>query len=496
MNMSVGPSLRIGILVLGMHRAGTSLLTKVLTQLGCTPPRTLIGASENNESGYWESRPIRAFNDRLLESAGTQWDDWRAVNPDWLATPLAQDFLAEAKGLLATEFGTAPLFVLKDPRICRLVPFWSAVLTESGITSRVIFALRNPIEVAASLQARGGHPPELAHMIWLRHMLDAEAASRGQPRTFTSYDGLLGDWRQEMTTAARDLGLSWPQDPQTMVTKVEDVVSDRLRHHQQSATDVLGNPNLTRWLRETYRILERWDQDGERHDSDPDHAILDTIRAELDAAIPVFGPLVEEARQTAVQLHAAERSIANADAFRIEADTLRIESRAQEQVAGELRRLLDKAMGDLRGESDRNRTLVAAQGRETMVRSAELARLSDLLERAETALRSVRQEADADRIRTAICLAVADWWPHRIRIRQSMKVARRTGLFDADWYLRVNQDVGAAGINPLRHYVTSGILEKRPPNGGTQLGDPPDSDLVSHHPRQPAAATDTERGLE
>ncbi len=462
MDMSVGPLPRIGILVLGMHRAGTSLLTQILTQLGCDAPRTLIGASENNENGYWESRPVRDFNDRLLDAAQSRWDDWQPLDLTRIDPAILTGLRTEAAGLLASEFGASPLFVLKDPRICRMVPFWADVLATAGVAPRTIITLRNPVEVAASLHARGGYPPELAHMIWLRHMLDAEAATRGQPRAFTSYDSVLADWRRALTGAAATLDLSWPNDPQTVATG--DIASDRLRHHQQSPAAVLDNPALTRWLRDTYRILAQWATDGESQD---DQALLDSIKAELDASGPVFGPVLVEARDGAVRLYAADRRVAKLEAAKVDADALRIEARAQEQVAVELRRILDKTMADLRVEADRTRTLTDMQGRETLIRAAELARLADLLEVAETALTATRQEADAARIRTAVRSAAPFWLPRRIRVRQAMLAARKTGLFDADWYLLANQDVASAGINPLRHYVTSGMIENRAPNAGT-----------------------------
>ena len=72
---------RTGILVAGMHRSGTSALTRVLGSLGCSLPNTLMEANEYNAAGYWESTEVVALNDAVLESAGSAWDDWGAVQP-------------------------------------------------------------------------------------------------------------------------------------------------------------------------------------------------------------------------------------------------------------------------------------------------------------------------------------------------------------------------------------------------------------------------------
>ena len=60
----------------------------------------------------------------------------------------------ELTGLIASEFGEAPLFVVKDPRICRYAPLFLEVLEEAQITPRVVHIVRNPLEVADSLHRR------------------------------------------------------------------------------------------------------------------------------------------------------------------------------------------------------------------------------------------------------------------------------------------------------------------------------------------------------
>ncbi len=106
------PAARTGLLVLGMHRAGTSLLARVLNLLGAAMPRTLIGASSNNEAGYWESRPVQQLDDRLLLAAGTAWDGWLPIAPAWFDTLEAAGFGEEARELLRSEWGDEPLLAL------------------------------------------------------------------------------------------------------------------------------------------------------------------------------------------------------------------------------------------------------------------------------------------------------------------------------------------------------------------------------------------------
>ena len=56
------------ILVLGMHRSGTSPLTRVLNLLGAKLPNNVMPpAPNNNEQGFWESRDLMVINDDILK---------------------------------------------------------------------------------------------------------------------------------------------------------------------------------------------------------------------------------------------------------------------------------------------------------------------------------------------------------------------------------------------------------------------------------------------
>ena len=60
----------VGILVLGMHRSGTSALTRMLNILGCALPDNLLGSNQSNPEGHWESLRAIEINDALLAALG------------------------------------------------------------------------------------------------------------------------------------------------------------------------------------------------------------------------------------------------------------------------------------------------------------------------------------------------------------------------------------------------------------------------------------------
>ena len=189
---------RYAIIVLGMHRSGTSALSGLLMRLGGDGPATLLGKTEDNLLGHFESKPLYQLQDELLESAGTSWDDYHPFPESWLMSSKANEFQDRLKNLIETEFVNSGFFVVKDPRICRLVPIWLEVLAEMEIQPLFVHTHRDPTEVAQSLRKRNGFDLEYGHLLWLRHILDAEASTRDQKRSFTSYDRLLRGWPAEI----------------------------------------------------------------------------------------------------------------------------------------------------------------------------------------------------------------------------------------------------------------------------------------------------------
>ena len=275
---------RVAILVAGMHRSGTSALTRSLVGLGCDAPKTLMPADDHNAKGYWESTEIAALNDDILRSAGSSWDSWEHFGTHWYASPVIDGFRDRAQTALANELGDSPLFVLKDPRICRLMPFWLAALEDFGATPHVILPLRNPLEVAASLHQRDAIEPPFGLLMWLRNVLDAETESRQCNRAFIRYEELLADWHEAAAKIGRDLGIAWPRQSVSATLEVDVDLTPALRHHVEADARVLSSRS-SRWVATTYDILCRW-AEGQVHDADVER--LDAINATLTESAQAF----------------------------------------------------------------------------------------------------------------------------------------------------------------------------------------------------------------
>ena len=268
-------SSKTALIVLGMHRSGTSSVAGALALAGASAPRRLMPPAADNPKGFWESSAVAAFNDRLLKAGGSDWRDWRRfADQPILDDP---DARASAVRLLAEEFDSAAIVVLKDPRICRLFRFWRRALFDAGYETVVISPVRPPSEVAASLVSRNNMGRDHALRLWLRHVLDAERHSRGLPRRFLLWPEFLGDWREDLAAVSRlssaplDLGVEALQ-------KIEDFLTSDLRRQ----TEASPTPAL---VHRAYGLLCQL----ARHGDHPDlHAEMDHARRMFDEACDLF----------------------------------------------------------------------------------------------------------------------------------------------------------------------------------------------------------------
>jgi len=235
---------RTGVLVLGMHRSGTSALTRLLNLHGAALGDELMPARCDNPTGFWEHSAAVAIHERLLAALGMAWDDPRLLPQGWEATEPANEALVAIGELIAREFAEQPLWAIKDPRLCRFVPLWRRAMAAHGIDARVVLVTRAPGEVAASLQARDGLPTAIGNLLWGRYLVDALHGTEGMPRTLIHYGELLHDWRTAIDgiDAALQLGLHRDQH---VAAECDRFLSPQLRHHAgdpDAAADALVEP--------------------------------------------------------------------------------------------------------------------------------------------------------------------------------------------------------------------------------------------------------------
>lgn len=181
----------MGVVVLGMHRSGTSVATRAINLLGVPMcrPEDVYPPTRWNATGYWESASLAAFDELLLECLGGCSKAPPPLPPGWPDDPRLARLRAVAGRLFAAVFPTGQ-WVWKDPRACLTLPFWDRALDRRH---PVVLVLRDPLAVARSLARRDGRRPEHALALWERYTRSALAASAGRPALVSAYEALVAD---------------------------------------------------------------------------------------------------------------------------------------------------------------------------------------------------------------------------------------------------------------------------------------------------------------
>lgn len=190
------------ILVLGMHRSGTSAITRLISMMGAYfgPISIALPADKDNPKGFWERRDVMAINREILRLSGCVWHvvhQWNAHAVQPLPAQLSQHMQS-----IIQEMDAHPTWVLKDPRFCLTLPLWMPHLRQP----LAVLAYRNPLEIAQSLHIRNGMPLEYALPLWEFHTVHAIRAAHALPKIFVSHSAIMQSPVAESRNIYRSLG--------------------------------------------------------------------------------------------------------------------------------------------------------------------------------------------------------------------------------------------------------------------------------------------------
>ncbi len=223
-----------GVVVLGMHRSGTSAATRLVNVLGpatCAPGDMVRGPW--NPSGHFESRTLMHLNNSLLNQMGRTW---------WYPPPAGSDYDRVADAITTSPRRARRVFrrvhprapwVWKDPRTSVLLPFWRRAL---GPKLAAVVVVRNPLDVALSMQRRHSVTIAFAVALWERYNRLILLHSAGMPVLVTRYDDLVADpgaWTERTRAFLTGLGMHLAGAGDSAAT-AQDFVDPELRHSAHS----------------------------------------------------------------------------------------------------------------------------------------------------------------------------------------------------------------------------------------------------------------------
>ena len=247
------------ILVVGMHRSGTSLLGSILQALGVALPGPLIPGDHHNPAGYFERSDITALQEELLIDLRRWWPSAQGTQPlppGWLATPRAQRAAACLKRLLkADQNHQSGPWAIKDPRTSLLLPLWRQVADELHQPLRLLLAIRDPAEVVTSLLNRDaaatGMTAARAQALWIRHQQQLLADGVDLPLHVVSYSRWF-DAPQEQIQSLQRFCHPDVEDPNALHTALGCIRSDYRRSKANA-----NAPQLTVQVKRWHHQLEQ-----------------------------------------------------------------------------------------------------------------------------------------------------------------------------------------------------------------------------------------------
>nr|CAA6828253.1 MAG: O-linked GlcNAc transferase [uncultured Thiotrichaceae bacterium] len=493
------------ILIAGMHRSGTSALTRVLSIMGAELPGNLAPAlPNNNETGFWESVDLMILHDELLKSAGSSWDDWTTFNPNWHLSATGRKFRKKITSVLQNDFSGSELFVIKDPRICRFLPFWLSMLNDIDTRPYIVLPIRNPLEVARSLKARDGLPIATGGLVWLRHVLDSLVFSHNEVRAIVDYRSLVEDWRKVADSISAQLGVVFPRMSPAAEFDVEMYLDPRQKHNYATLDDVKRCRDFSPLLVSVYESLLLLIADPGR--SDVLQGLV-SAREEFNAGSALYGKVVyanELLHQAKLCQHDENsRSLLQQEKEKHSS----LLQQEKEKYSSLLQQKIDANI--LESKNYLNLLVTSNKKFETKIEEKEKAvnTLSDDLSDSREALMQVRKsfvnlmeerspatyklggssvqqflkkdknklnqlirsssffDNEFYRAESGLC---GDIYSDDAAIRHFLEQNKGENnphpLFDVSWYLHQYPDVQQSSLNPLVHFIKFGAKELRTPH--------------------------------
>ena len=242
------------IVVLGMHRSGTSAITRGLQVMGVGLGDRLMAPMEDvNAKGFWEDIDLNSLNIEILKAIERDWHHLAPIEISHIEKLRNEGYLLRAVELLRQKISSAPIFGFKDPRVAKLLPFWKEAFSHCQFKVNYVLAMRHPLSVVKSLAKRDGIAAEQSYLLWLGHVITSLTGSAGDKRVLVDYDRLMQSPDGELMRIAKSMDLKI--DPAELQSYKTEFLDPELRHTVYDLNDLLLDNACPPIVREVYTAL-------------------------------------------------------------------------------------------------------------------------------------------------------------------------------------------------------------------------------------------------
>ncbi|RYG15247.1 MAG: glycosyl transferase, partial [Chitinophagaceae bacterium] len=216
------------IVVLGMHRSGTSTVMNALSCMGVSLGDELLPPGIDNPKGFFEDKSFNALNIEMLDKIGQYWFSLSLVTDEHVDYLISLGYLEKAIDLLNKKIEGSAIFGFKDPRVSKLLKFWKIVFSRVNCEVEYVLCLRHPLSVANSLLKRNKTPIVKGYWLWLSYNLSVIAELERDRFFALDYDELMERPTEKINELANYLNLAVNEDLEKEFTKV--FLDSNLRH--------------------------------------------------------------------------------------------------------------------------------------------------------------------------------------------------------------------------------------------------------------------------
>ena len=443
------------IVVLGMHRSGTSAITAGLEVLGVSlGDRLLRPMKGQNDKGYFEDIDLNEFNIECLEVIGKEWSSLTAITPLEIAVLHKKGYFLSAVNLLRKKIAlNGPIFGFKDPRVLVLLPFWKDVFDYCRLEVNYLYVIRHPFSVVNSLVKRDSMFSEQASMLWLMNVITSLVTNTSPNRVIVDYDRFIKSPYDELNRISTAFGLTL--DQVNFESYETEFIDNKLRHTFFELDDLLLDNESPIIIREIYSSLlqlasdninfdeitfqkdiERWAKEFAQL-----KCSLELVDKVLAQKKDVFGTFSE---QPEIQISILKTSVHDKDVhiFHIEKELDRLNQEIPRLLHDKDRVIHDKDVHIFNIETELDRL-----GQVLATRDNHIIQIEGVLAQSEEALTQSENRFEVSK--QAFC--------------EIMIPKAKSKKFNKKFYLKSNPDISKAKVNPIAHYLFTGLHEGRSP---------------------------------
>lgn len=233
---------RPGVIILGMHRSGTSLIGGLINKMGLKTGGPLIQAAEDNEKGFFERIDIVLQNDYLMQKQGigysyqtNRFDHLKGLKD--ILTDSGKLFNEGRRGLKFLNDKENYPWMLKDPRLCITLRMWLPLL---NFIPAILFTYRHPLDVALSMNKR-----ETEHFrvnkglrLWYVYNRKAIEQSNDLCRVITSHRKVMQQPKVEFDRMYEELKVCGVEVPRKLSDQeISSFIDLKLQHGRTTLKD-------------------------------------------------------------------------------------------------------------------------------------------------------------------------------------------------------------------------------------------------------------------